>query len=205
VACGVGKLSQSTALELIRKSDYFDKPQEGLVLKILEVSGISYVNETTAEVQFRWVAGSADAPDLSFEIDSPLVFERGKSSWKFDPDELGKTLQSAIELRVDPTAAERYIKIISTAQGDFSSRRGRYASLEEMIQANIIPTGLVRTDSGFQIAGYFFKMTATPDRFTVTGRSLAITESIPAYYSDSTGGIRISKKGPANAQSQLIK
>jgi hypothetical protein len=204
--CSLGQLSQNQALGIIQKTGFFDKPQPGgLVLRLQEVTRIKNIDKGSAEAEFRWVAESKDAPECRLELASFVAFRRFESGWELDATELAKKIQSAIEGTMDSGAAERYVRLIAMAEGDFSARRGRYATLDELMNANILPRELSRKDSEIEISGYFFKLTASPDKFTLTSRSLVITEKAPAYYADSSGGIRVSTKGPATVESPFLK
>jgi hypothetical protein len=204
--CRLGQLTQSQAQEIIHKTGFFDKPQPGgIVLRLQEFTEIKNIDKASAEAQFRWIAESQDAPECRLELTSFVAFRRFESGWELDATELAKKIQSAIEGSVDSGAAERYVKLIAMAEGDFSARRGRYATLEELMNANILPRELNRKDNRFEISGYFFKLIGSPDKFTLTSRSLVITEKAPAYYADSSGGIRVSTKGPATVQSPFLK
>jgi hypothetical protein len=203
--CGLGQLSQSQARAALQKTGFFDKPMSGgVVLRLQEVMEVRSIN-SSAEAQFRWLAESKDAPECRLEFNNVVAFQRLKSGWELDPAALAKTLQSVIEGTVNAAAAERYVRLIGIAEGDYSARRGRYASLDELMDANILPKGLSRKESVFEISGYFFKLTASPDKFTLTSRSLMITDSAPAYFVDSSGGVRFSTKGPATAGSPFLK
>jgi len=204
--CGLGQLSQSQAQGIIQKTGFFDKPQPGgMVLRLQEVTGIKSIDKSLAEAQFRWIAEAQDDPACRLELNNVVAFRRLKSGWELEQAELAKTLEVVIEGTVNSGAALRYVRLISMTEGDFSARHGRYASLEELMDANILPKELNRKDNGIEISGYFFKLTASSDKFTLTSRSLMITENAPAYLVDSTGGIRISTKGPATTESPFLR
>jgi hypothetical protein len=72
------------------------------------------------------------------------------------------------------------------------------------MDANILPRGLATSDEGFVSSGYFFKFSFSKDAFSLSSRSVIISEEVPAYYADHSGGLHISSKGPATAQSPLL-
>jgi hypothetical protein len=202
--CGLGQLSSQQALDAIRKTEFFQKPQEGgFRLHALEVTEIQSLDKTTSAVQFRWAAEAPDDPECRLERSSRIQFQRLDSGWQFDVGQLVSTLETVIQSAVNPRSAEKTMKLIGMSEGDFSARKGRYASLTELMDANILPQGLAPSDAGFESSGYFFKFTSSPNKFSLSSRSLIITDSVPAYYTDHTGGMRFSTQGPATAESPV--
>jgi hypothetical protein len=203
--CGPGQLSSRQAMEAIQKTSPFLKPQQGgFKLRVLEIVEVRSLNKTTSSVQFRWAAESPDVPECRLEITSQLQFQSFESGWQFEEGQLVSTLQAAMQSAVNPRAAEKTMRLISMTEGDFASRRGRYAGLTELMDANILPRSLASSDEGFESSGYFFKFSSSKDKFCLTSRSLIITDEVPSYYADNTGGLRISTKGSATAESPLL-
>jgi hypothetical protein len=203
--CGAGQLSPQQAMEAIRKTGPFQKPQEGgFKLRVLEVTEVRSLDRNNSSVQFQWVAEAPDDASCRLVRSSDLQFQRFDSGWQFDEKQLVNTLQAIIQSAVNPKSAEKTMRLISMTEGDFSARKGRYASLTELMDANILPRSLASSNDGFESAGYFYRFASSADKFSLSSRSLIITENVPAYYTDHSGGLRFSTKGPANAESPIL-